>query len=150
MPGPIDITDSPLPILPPRSATCHKGDFGRALLIGGSRNMSGAIALAGVSALRTGAGLVTLAVPHSMQPTVASHEPSVMTLGLPEDELGQIDGAMALARLNPALGNATVVAIGPGLGRSPSLTDLVMGIFQSATCPVVIDADGLNATVGRA
>ena len=66
---------TPLPELPPRRADSHKGDYGRALLVGGSRGMSGAIALAGLAALRSGAGLVTLAVPRSCQDVVASLEP---------------------------------------------------------------------------
>ena len=81
-----DLTKTPLPTLRPRDADSHKGDFGRALLIGGSRGMSGAIALAGQAALRSGAGLVTLAVPRCVQDVVASIEPSYMTTGLADDD----------------------------------------------------------------
>ena len=77
-----------LPCLPPRSPDSHKGDFGRALLIGGSRGMSGAIALAGMAALRSGAGLVTLAIPDACLPTVAGFEPSYMTVPLASDAPG--------------------------------------------------------------
>src|SRR6478672_1855494 len=62
-----DLTETPLPTLGPREANSNKGDFGRALLVGGSRGMSGAISLSGQASLRSGAGLVTLAVPHSVQ-----------------------------------------------------------------------------------
>ena len=109
---PTNITDDPLPRLPPRAATSHKGDFGRVLILGGSRNMSGAVALAGKAALRAGAGLVTLAVPRAVQSTVAVHEPSVMTLGLPDDESGQI-AAGASAVLGGPLEQATAVCSGP-------------------------------------
>src|SRR5688572_31070979 len=84
-----DISQTPLPQLPPRRADSHKGDYGRALLVGGSRDMSGAIALAGRATLRSGAGLVTLAVPQVVQDVVAGFEPSYMTLGL-ADQSGQI------------------------------------------------------------
>jgi NAD(P)H-hydrate epimerase len=141
---PTDITDDPLPRLPPRVATSHKGDFGRVLIIGGSRNMSGAVALAGMAALRAGAGLVTLAVPRAVQSTVAAHEPSVMTLGLPDDESGQI-AAGADAVLGEPLERATAVAVGPGLGRGPAITELVGWLYTTMPRPLIVDADGLNA-----
>ena len=68
---PADVSSQPLPKLPPRTADSHKGDYGRVLVVGGSRGMAGAAALAGKGALRSGAGLVTLAVPRSIQETVA-------------------------------------------------------------------------------
>ena len=76
---------STLPRLAPRARDSHKGDFGRVLLIGGSQGMAGAIALAGMAALRSGAGLVTLAVPSACVHTVASFEPSFMAMPLPSD-----------------------------------------------------------------
>jgi hydroxyethylthiazole kinase-like uncharacterized protein yjeF len=142
-----DLTDTPLPLLAPRSAESHKGDFGLALLIGGSRGMSGAIALAGKAALRSGAGLVTLAVPSSVQDVVASIEPSYMTHGLPETG-GQIaDGAAdSLLALTQ---NATAVAIGPGLGRERGISNLVERIFRAVMQPMVVDADALFALAER-
>ena len=74
-----------IPRLPPRKRDSHKGDFGLALIVGGSRGMAGAAALAGMAALRGGAGLVRLAVPDSCVDTVAAFEPSYMTLPLPAD-----------------------------------------------------------------
>src|SRR5947207_14388919 len=88
-----DITDTPLPLLPPRNAESHKGDFGRALLVGGSWGMTGAISLAGMAALRGGAGLVKLAVPEICLPIVAAIEPSYMTIPLPADARGRISAA---------------------------------------------------------
>src|SRR6266571_7936786 len=79
-----------LPSLPPRRPDAHKGDFGRALLIGGSRGMAGAISLAGMSCLRSGAGLVKLAVPECVLDTVAGYESSYMTVPLPCDQSGRI------------------------------------------------------------
>lgn len=134
----------PLPRLAPRAAGSHKGDFGRALLIGGSRGMAGAIALAGMACLRSGAGLVRLAVPDCCLETVARFEPSYMTLALPCDEHGRIaDGAAPM--LLPLVEQSTCLACGPGIGRSPELTYLVRELHRQAKQPLVIDADGLNA-----
>src|SRR5437773_2466174 len=104
-----------LPRLPPRDREGHKGDYGRALVIGGSRGMAGAVSLAGLAALRGGAGLVKLATADSCQPTVAGFEPSYMTVGLPSDSSGHIEGAHARAALEPLVREATAIAIGPGL-----------------------------------
>lgn len=133
-----------LPVLPPRSPEGHKGDYGRALLIGGSRGMSGAIALAGISALRGGAGLVKLAVPDVCLDVVAGFEPSYMTAPLPCDSAGRlaIGAKAALALLTS---NATCVAIGPGLGQSDETTQLVLWLYRSLAQPLVLDADALNA-----
>jgi NAD(P)H-hydrate epimerase len=130
--------------LPPRILDSHKGDFGRILLIGGSQGMAGAMGLAGMAALRSGAGLVRLAVPAVIQSTVASYEPSYTTIALPHDTNGRI-AATALEKLRDAIHDATVVAIGPGLGRSSELTELVAQLYREISQPLVIDADGLNA-----
>src|SRR5215212_6590929 len=108
-----DLTKKPLPTLRPRDAESHKGDFGRALLVGGSRGMSGAISMAGQAALRSGAGLVTLAVPSCVLDVVASIEPSYMTTPLvdEDDHIGQT-AAQTIVHLAQ---NATAVAFGPGL-----------------------------------
>lgn len=139
----------PLPQLPARRPESHKGDFGRALLLGGSRGMSGAIALAGMAALRGGAGLVTLAVPDACLDVVASFEPSYMTSPLSCDQDGRIVLAAkeAIVELSE---NATCVACGPGLGRSRELTELVGWLYENVTRPVVFDADALNALSSRA
>jgi len=133
-----------LPQLPPRRADSHKGDFGRALLIGGSRGMAGAIALAGMACLRSGAGLVKLAVPDCILDTVASFEPSYMTLPLACDRSGRIK-LKARCEIESLAEAATAVACGPGLGRSKKLTALVRALYEQLPQPLVIDADGLNA-----
>jgi NAD(P)H-hydrate epimerase len=141
MPSLEDISQTQLPQLPPRRADSYKGDYGRALVVGGSRGMSGAIALAGRAALRSGAGLVTLAVPQSVQDAVASFEPSYMTQAL-ADENGQI----ARSAVGEVLSfEATAVALGPGLGRSDALTQFVAGVYRSSVRPIVVDADALYA-----
>jgi ADP-dependent NAD(P)H-hydrate dehydratase len=133
-----------LPQLPPRRPDAHKGDFGRALLIGGSRGMAGAISLAGMSCMRSGAGLVKLAVPECILDTVASFEPSYMTVPLPCDRGGHIR-LKSSRKIAQYLEAATCVACGPGLGRSKRLELLVRELYQSLPQPLVIDADGLNA-----
>jgi NAD(P)H-hydrate epimerase len=132
-----------LPRLPPRAADSHKGDYGRALLIGGSRGMSGAIALAGMACLRAGAGLVKLAVPDCCLETVAGFNPCYMTVPLESDD-GQL-AASARDKLEELASEATCVAIGPGLGKSGEVNRLVRSLYRTLEKPMVIDADGLNA-----
>lgn len=140
----MDLPNLPLPRLPERAPESHKGDFGRALLVGGSRGMSGAISLAGMAALRSGAGLVTLAVPEACLDVVAGFDPCYMTIPLGEDAAGRIRAAGRDAIL-AAAESADCVAIGPGLGRSDELTELLGGFYRGTAKPLVIDADGLNA-----
>ncbi len=134
----------PLPHLPPRQPDSHKGDYGRALLIGGSQGMAGSIALSGMACLRSGAGLVTVATADVCQPTVAGFEPSLMTVPLPSDDKGRI-AAAALHELKSRCDTATAVACGPGLGRSIELATLVTTLYRELPLPLVVDADGLNA-----
>jgi NAD(P)H-hydrate epimerase len=147
MPSLDEITHTPLPQLPPRRAESHKGDYGRALLVGGSRDMSGAIALAGRATLRSGAGLVTLAVPQVVQDVVAGFEPSYMTLGL-ADQSGQI-ARLATGDVIARAAEASAVAIGPGVGRSEVLTEFVEAVYQAVSAPMVVDADALFALAQR-
>ncbi len=137
-----------LPTLPPRRLDYHKADYGRVLLIGGSRGMAGSISLSGIACLRSGAGLVTVAVPEGIQSVVAGFEPSLMTYGLGENDLGHI----RIERNSPreaAFGllteKATAIAIGPGLGQSSDIDHLMADLYRRAPQPMVIDADGLNA-----
>jgi len=133
-----------LPRLKPRSAESHKGDFGRALLMGGSRGMAGAIALAGMACLRSGGGLVKLAVPEFCLDTVAAFEPSYMTVPLACDERGRIAYAAA-ETIREFAAEATCLACGPGLGRSAELTRLVGELYRDSPLPLVCDADALFA-----
>ncbi|MGI8979937.1 MAG: NAD(P)H-hydrate dehydratase [Pirellulaceae bacterium] len=135
-----------LPSLPPRSPDSHKGDYGRALLIGGSRGMAGAIALAAMACLRSGAGLVRIAAPDNAVDTIAAFEPSYMVTPLLCDEVsGDFVASRTQGELEKRLDWATCVAVGPGLGRSPEKTKLVRWIYQTAKHPLVVDADALNA-----
>ncbi len=133
-----------LPLLPARKPESHKGDYGLALIVGGSVGMAGAAALAGLAALRSGAGLVRLAVPEPCRELIASFEPSYMVVGLPADQAGRLS-LDALPLIEELVRPATAVALGPGLGRSPELTQLVGQLYANLDRPMVLDADGLNA-----
>jgi ADP-dependent NAD(P)H-hydrate dehydratase len=140
---------SPLPKLPPRRPDAHKGDFGRALLVGGSWGMAGAISLAGMACLRSGAGLVRLAVPDGILDTVAAFEPCYMTIPLPSDDGGRIRVRTSdLPMMTGLAMQATCVAIGPGLGQSVDLAAFCCAAYQTLDQPLVLDADALNALAG--
>ena len=136
------VTD--LPNLPPRAPDSHKGTFGRALLIGGSRGMSGAISLAGRACLRSGAGLVTLATAETCVDTVAGFDPCYMTVPLTADAHGRI-GPHQFAPLEPYLARSRCVAIGPGLGQSTPIEQLVRRLHTTVKKTIVLDADAINS-----
>jgi NAD(P)H-hydrate epimerase len=124
----------------PRTADSHKGDFGRVTIVAGSRGKTGAAHLAAMAALRSGAGLVTVATPHSCLPIVASMAPELMTEGLAE-----ADGALSAAALERLLElRHDIIACGPGIGRTREVGEFVRGLLDRATCPLVLDADALT------
>lgn len=129
--------------LPPRPADAHKGNFGHVLIVGGSRGMTGAPVLAALGALRGGAGLVTVAVPVSAHPMVAAHLKEAMYVPLP-DEDGMLCPA-SWSLLEKALRRATVVCVGPGLGRGTATSTFVRLLIERCALPLVIDADALWA-----
>lgn len=133
-----------LPDFPIRESQGHKGTYGLAFLIGGSLGMSGSIALAGRAALVAGAGLVRLAIPRSILPTVAGFAPEYMTVPLPEDTEGRI-AEKAGEKIFLQSQCVTAVGLGPGLGRSAELDRLVRRLFLDLDRPLVVDADALNA-----
>jgi NAD(P)H-hydrate epimerase len=139
---------APLPRLAPRSAESHKGDYGRALLIGGSRGMAGAIAMAGMATLRSGAGLVRLAVGRTILDQVAGFEPSYMTFPLDDDDQGRILSAGS-SPLHEQIESSDVVACGPGMGRGFGPTELVAALYESLAQPALFDADALFALAKR-
>ncbi len=138
-----------LPLVRPWNS--HKGRYGHALLVAGSVGKSGAAVLAGLGALRGGAGLVTIATPSPVQPILAASQPEYMTEALE----ASIDGGVSANNL--ASGNfrriaegKTVLAVGPGLGLDPETRQFVSSLVQSTSLPTILDADGLNAFAGRA
>jgi len=136
-----------VPLLAPREPEANKGRFGHVLVVGGSVGKAGAAAMSGVAALRSGAGLVTVATPLSVLPTVAGFAPEIMTAALAETAEGtaacELDAAEAL------LENKTVLAIGPGLSRHAESAALVRSLVKRQHMPIVLDADGLNAFEGH-
>ncbi len=137
------ITPEPLrEHLRPRAAEAHKGDFGHVLVVAGSRGKSGAAHLAAMGALRSGAGLTTVATPRSVQPIVASLAPEYMSEALNETAQGRIDASaidqvLAMQR--------DVIAVGPGIGVDAGTREFMWTLLERADVPLVIDADGLNA-----
>ncbi len=132
--------------LPPRGADSHKADFGRLAVIAGSRGKAGAAVLAARGALRSGAGLVTVFCPASLESVVVSALPESMTRGLPEK-----DGALAAEAAGPlleALRGFDAGVAGPGLGTGKGTIALLEKLL-SVRCPLVCDADALNAFAGR-
>jgi len=127
-------------LLAPRPRSGHKGTFGHVLVIGGSRGKTGAPAMAGLSALRAGAGLVTVASAHSAIPIISAHAAELMTEPLPETTSGGISRDAELGR---ATEGKSVIALGPGLGREPDIAALVSAATASLEQPMVIDADAL-------
>jgi NAD(P)H-hydrate epimerase len=140
---------STLPTLPKRPADSNKGMFGRVLVVAGSRGMAGAAALVGAAALRSGAGLVQVACPAEVQPTVASFEPSYMTYPLESNDEGMIRYKPARKVLGRLLERADVLAIGPGLGVSAEIRDLIHAVIEEVRIPTILDADALNALAGQ-
>jgi len=137
------------PMLPVREADSHKGDYGRVLVVGGSRGKSGAAALVSLAALRSGAGLVTAATSASAQPILASQVMEMMTEALPEGPSGTLSEAAAEPLLD-LIRSHDVLALGPGLTAQEATSALVRRILSESSSPVVLDADGLNAYAGRA
>jgi NAD(P)H-hydrate epimerase len=127
-------------VLAPRDPAGHKGAYGHVLVVAGSRGKTGAAAMAGLAALRAGAGLVTVASAASAIAEIASHAPELMTEPLPETESGSI----ALnANLEALARGKSVVAMGPGLGRAPQIAAMVNTMAATFEGPMVLDADAL-------
>jgi NAD(P)H-hydrate epimerase len=130
------------PLLAPRAPDSHKGDFGRVVIVAGSVGKTGAASLAAQGALRSGAGLVTVACPRSCQPVVAAHGLEYMTEPLEETPGGTVHFAAAETVLGI---DADVLVAGPGLGRGEGVATFVRELVEKSEAPLVLDADALNA-----
>ncbi len=126
---------------PARSRDAYKYSVGTAMVVGGSARFTGAPRMASMAAVRSGAGYVTCACPERVQSTIAGSLPAVPTLPLPTTKKGLSPDAVD-AVLDE---RADAMLVGPGLGRGEHTQALVLDLLQAADCPVVIDADGLNA-----
>lgn len=129
-------------LLPARKPSSHKGDYGKLLLLCGSRGFTGAAYLAAMGALRSGAGLVFLGVPESIYAieAVKLNEPVVFPLPDAEGKLS----AEAVPEILERLPRMDAVLIGCGLGQAPGTEVVLRAVLENARCPVVVDADGIN------
>jgi len=135
--------------LPARKPDGHKGDFGKVLVIAGSTGLTGAAALAGESALRTGSGLVKVACPRSVQPVLAGKLTEVMTYPLPDVSKRGALALRALGELRELIKEHDSVVIGPGIGRHRETRELVRRLVSRIDKPTIVDADGLHALAGH-
>jgi len=135
-------------LIGPRQAESNKGLYGHVLVIGGSVGKAGSVAMAGMSSLRAGAGLATVATAESALPTAAGFHPELMTEPLKETAEGTI-AASALDRIAALAQGKSVLAIGPGISRFPETSELVRTLVKQIEIPIVLDADGLNAFEGE-
>lgn len=131
-----------LSLLPVRKETSHKGDYGKLLLLCGSRGYTGAPALSAMGALRTGAGLVYLAVPECIYEIVACKLLEPVIYPLPEKD-GKIS-QRAIEQLDKYLSSVNAVLLGPGLGQNDDVLNVVTHVLRNYKGPVVLDADGIN------
>ena len=135
--------------LPPRMPDAHKGTTGHLLVVAGSPGKTGAAAMTAISALRSGAGLVTLGIAETLNPVLELQVLEAMTAPLPETQPGVL-GESALDTIKNLMAGKKCIAIGPGLGQAEKTKGLVQKIVQSSTIPLVVDADGLNSLAGHA
>ncbi len=134
--------------LRPRPAEAHKGTAGHLLVIAGSTGKTGAAAMTSISALRAGAGLVTLGIAESLNPVLESQMLEAMTVLLPESSRGVL-GDSAFSEIHQELPGKKCIAIGPGVGQANETKKLVRRIILASQIPIVIDADGINNLVGE-
>lgn len=139
--------ESILKMLPDRSPDSHKGNYGRILIIAGSRGYTGAPCLAARGALRCGAGLVTLVVPKSVYSVVAGKMDEAMVSPLPSAQ-GKLS-FFACRMIKKQLSKADVVLLGPGLGQSYGVYSVVSWILKNFPGPIILDADGINVLSGH-
>jgi ADP-dependent NAD(P)H-hydrate dehydratase / NAD(P)H-hydrate epimerase len=130
-----------------RKRDSHKGDYGHLLIIAGSAAMSGAAYLSSEAALLSGAGLVTLAIPKSLNVVMQRKIIEAMTLALPETKQHTL-AKVAYKKIMPFLKKVNCVLIGPGLSDNSQTQDLIRCLIKSIKLPMVIDADALNALSG--
>lgn len=133
--------------VPERAADSHKGSFGHVGVIAGSVGKTGAAAMTSLASLKVGAGLVSLAVPSSLNQTLAQKLTEVMTFPLPEGKEGFL-GNRAEEKIIEFLADKDVVAIGPGISTDKEAQELIRRLVKRISIPMVIDADGINAFVG--
>ncbi len=134
--------------LPEGNLESHKGDFGKILMLCGSRGYTGAAALAARSALRTGAGLVYLGVPESVYPILAAKLDEPVVFPLPANGNGRFS-RIGVGEILDRLPDRDAVLVGPGMGRCYDTEAVVDAVLENAQCPIILDADGINVLEGH-
>jgi NAD(P)H-hydrate epimerase len=129
------------PVFARRVRDSNKGKYGHVLMVAGSRGKSGAAAMAGLAALRAGAGLVTVACPDAALDAIAAHSPEVMSEPLPETN--------SIERIRHLAAQRTLAGIGPGIGTADETRKVVLQLFETLDKPMVVDADALNCLAGK-
>lgn len=135
-------------LFPRRECNANKGNFGRLLSVCGSRSMTGAAVIAAKAAVRSGVGLLTCAFPESAYAALTAHLVDPLFLPLPENEEGMLSGACVTA-LVKAAEPCSAILIGCGIGRGKETAAVVSQLVHTARCPLIIDADGINALLGN-
>lgn len=135
-------------IIPPRKLDSHKGDYGHVFILAGSRGLTGAAYLASRACILSGSGLVTLGIPEGLNSIMEAKLTEVMTKPLKETKELSLSLA-ALGQISEILPQFDALAIGPGLSQNPQTQKLVHKLLPIARKPMIIDADGINALIGR-
>ncbi len=142
-------TDAVLKSLPPRDPTSHKGKHGRLLVVAGCSRYRGAAALSTLAALRSGVGYVTLASTKSVCDSVAAKLYEPIYVELPESDVNGIAAENSMPLLRESMREATAILFGCGLGLGPNTEKLLEYFIKNARCPLIIDADGINAVAAN-
>ncbi|AOT71698.1 NAD(P)H-hydrate dehydratase [Geosporobacter ferrireducens] len=135
-------------IIPKRKADTHKGDYGRVYIVAGSTGMTGAAMLTCEAVLRSGAGLVKVAIPQSLNNIMEIRLTEAITVPLPELKKGVV-GISDIEKIMKTMSQSDAVAVGPGSGQSRELEEVLRNIFENSTTPIVLDADALNSLANR-
>jgi len=135
-------------LIPARKSDSHKGDYGHVFILAGSYGLTGAAYLTSQASLLSGSGLVTLGIPESLNPIMEVKLTEVMTRPLAETK-GLSPGLKAFPQINKILPGIDALAIGPGLSQNPQTRELVYKLLSSVAKPLVLDADGINALIGK-
>ena len=141
----INVTDfeTAKEMMPKRTADSHKGDYGKLLIVGGSEGLTGAPALSAKAALKCGTGLITVGIPKSLNGIMEAKLTEPMTLPLSETD-GHINPD-SVQEILKKMESSDALIFGPGIGRSPEISDILKEILKVSKIPVIIDADGLYA-----
>jgi NAD(P)H-hydrate epimerase len=141
------ISPAALELAPRRGSRSTKFSSGQVTIAGGSRGLTGAVRMSSTAAIRAGAGYATVAIPGDLEPVFEAGQPEVMSVGCPGGDGCLVPGSVKAA--TKAFERAAAGVLGPGLGRDPGSFEFAQQLAAAVTCPLVIDADGLNSFAGQ-